>query len=421
MTNEQKLSMNITDVSFIMPSYNTLNYTMMAYRSIRKYYPSNEIIILDDGSDDGTKDWLVGATSESGGKLQGQIDFDDNLRVWVNSTGKILGHTTTYGMGIKMCKGPLFSIFHSDMILSENYLENMVKHWKPKSVICATRIEPDGIYPPGKEKILKPFGIEFHQFENEEFNKFCKEEMVKSKDVITHGIFAPWMMSKEEFLSVFGDHDVKSFAPFSEEDADIFLRFHLAGYKLIQSRDSLVWHFISRGHRGWAKNGVGKDDNMFAFYQNRARRNYLRKWHKWMTYDENRHPISHKVFDVGVLIQNADNIDLLHFVEPWFNVVYVTNEQLVKDYIAREQPTTKLNLSDRVRHVDRAGFDVVHGVLLEFDQREFLANANENSTIISNLTDILSDGVEDNSEFEYGIFKLRTKTIRDLAPTLIKV
>ena len=140
-----------------------------------------------------------------------------------------------------------------------------------------------------------------------------------------------------------------------------------------------------------------------------------------MQYDENRHPIGHKVFDVGVLIQNANSIDLLHFVEPWFNVVYVTNEQLVKDYISREQPTTKINLSDRVRFVDRVGFDIIHGVLLEFDQNEFLKNANENAAVISNLTDILSDGVEENSEFEYGIFKMRTKTIKDLAPTLIKV
>ena len=134
------------DVSFIMPSYNTLNYTLMAYRSLREYYPENEIIVLDDGSTDGSADYL-----------EAQIKLDDNLRIWINKTGNILGHTITYDMGIKMAKNPLVTIFHSDMICGKNYLENMLKHYKEKTVICATRIEPEGIYPSGKEKILKPF------------------------------------------------------------------------------------------------------------------------------------------------------------------------------------------------------------------------------------------------------------------------
>ena len=46
----------------------------------------------------------------------------------------------------------------------------MLKHWEPKTVVCATRVEPEGIYPPGKEKILKPFGIEFYEFKKKEFD-----------------------------------------------------------------------------------------------------------------------------------------------------------------------------------------------------------------------------------------------------------
>jgi hypothetical protein len=141
-----------------------------------------------------------------------------------------------------------------------------------------------------------------------------------------------------------------------------------------------------------------------------------------MAYDENRHPITHPVYDIGLIIQRADNIDLLHFVEPWFSCVYSANENLVKEYIAREQPTTKIDLSKRVRHIDNVGFEIIHGILLEFDQQEFLKNANENSGIISMLTDILtSSNIVDDAEFEYGIFIIRTKKVKDIAPTLIKV
>ena len=395
------------DVTFVLPSYNTLNYTLMAYRSIREFYPSNEIIILDDGSNDGTVDYL-----------EAQIKLDDNLRIWINTTGNILGHTITYDMGIKMAKNTLVTIFHSDMICAKNYLENMLKHYKEKTVICATRIEPAGIYPEGKEKILKPFGIEFHEFKKEQFTSFVSQEQIDSKDVTTNGIFAPWLVSKEDFLAIGGHW--KMLAPFPEEDADLFLRFHLAGYKLIQSRDSLCWHWISRGHRSWAKNGVGKDDDMFKFYQNRARRNYLRKWHKWMMFDENHHPIAHPVYNIGFVITDVTSEDFLHFIEPWATNIFVDNMICAERYIAKEQPTTKIDLKSRIYnhgYIEQINNDI----LLSFSQKDFISNPKWHPQIITTMSDIIADGVEDNAEMELGIFKLKTKIVKDISKSLIKV
>jgi len=396
-----------TDVTFVLPSYNTLNYTMMAYRSIREFYPNTEIIILDDGSDDGTIDYL-----------NTQTKLDDNLRTWVNATGNILGHTITYDMGIKMAKNAIVTIFHSDMICAKNYLENMLKHYEPKTVVCATRIEPMGIYPEGKEKILKPFGIEFHEFKKDEFTSFVAQEQTDSKDKLTFGIFAPWLISKEDFLAVNG-HWIK-LAPYPHEDFDIFLRWKLAGYKLIQSRDSLCFHFISRGHRSWAKNGVGKDDAMFKFYNNRASRNYLRKWHKWMSHDEYRMPITHPVYNIGFVITDVTSEDFLHFIETWATNIFIDNTICGDRYIAKEQPTTKIDLSTRIynhSYIEQINNDI----LLYFSQKDFMSNANENSAIITKLTDIIAEGVEDNAEMELGIFKLKTKIVKDISKSLIKV
>ena len=397
------------DISIIMPSYNTLNYSMMAYRSLRDYYPDNEIIVLDDGSNDTSAEYF-----------DLQLHLDSNLRFWANKSGNILGHTVTYDMGIKMAKNPLVTIFHSDMICTKNYLANLLKHWSEKTVVCATRIEPEGIYPAGKEKILKPFGLEFFDFKYKEFLEFVKQEEIDRKDVTSNGIFAPWLLSKEDFLAI-GGHDAKSFAPYPEEDADLFLRFHLAGYKLIQSRDSLCWHWISRGHRSWAKNGVGKDDDMFKFYQNRARRNYLRKWHKWMAFDENHHPIKHPVYNIGFVLTNVVSEDFLHFVEPWATNIFVDNMACAERYIAKEQPTTKIDLSKRILnhgYIEQTNNDI----LLYFSQDEFMKDGNSNSAILMKLTDILKEnGVENDSEFELGAFKLKTKNVNDISETLIKV
>jgi GT2 family glycosyltransferase len=364
---------------------------------------------MDDGSEDQSAEYF-----------ELQLHLDDNLRFWANKTGNILGHTITYDMGIKMAKNPLVTIFHSDMICTKNYLANLLKHWNEKTVVCATRIEPEGIYPSGKEKILKPFGLEYFDFKYKDFLTFVEQEEKDRKDQTSNGIFAPWLISKEDFLAI-GGHDAKSFAPYPEEDADLFLRFHLAGYKMIQSRDSLCWHWISRGHRSWAKNGVGKDDDMFKFYQNRARRNYLRKWHRWMMFDENHHPIKHPVYNIGFVLTNVLSEDFLHFVEPWATNIFVDNMVCAERYIEKEQPTTKIDLKKRVLN---HGYieEVNNDILLYFSQDDFMRDGSSNSAILMKLTDILSeDGVENNSEFELGAFKMKTKVVRDISADLIKI
>jgi hypothetical protein len=59
--------------------------------------------------------------------------------------------------------------------------------------------------------------------------------------------------------------------------------------------------------------------------------------------------------------------------------------------------------------------------MLTFSENDFKANINDNMRVIVNLTDILSDGVDNSSDFEYGIFKMKTRTLNDISKTLIKI
>jgi len=396
----------INQISIILPSYNTIDYTKMAIASLRKYYPTVEIVVMDDGSTDGSIEYITSLN-------------DEYLKMWVNKTGNILGHTITYDKGIDLATNPIVTIFHSDMVCGKNYLENTVKHLKPGVVVCATRIEPVGIYPPGKEKILMPFGILHNEFKQAEFDAFVANEQVKNKDKTTNGIFAPWMIYKTDFQSI-GGHDAKSFAPYPEEDADLFLRFALAGYKLTQSWDAFCWHWISRGHRSWATNGVGKDDNKFQFYQNRARRNYLRKWNRWMMFDDTHSPIPHPVYRLGFVLTNVTSEDFLHAVEPWAQHIYVDNMVCAERYMATEQPTTNIKLSDRIMN---HGYikQINDDILLSFSEDEFRKNLSENMAIISSLNNIIAESAESNSEMQLGIFTLTTKNIIDYSKSLIKI
>lgn len=401
--------MNITDITIILPSYNTIDYLILAYNSLREYYPTNEIIILDDGSDDGSWEWLT-MTAKS----------DQNLRLWHNTLGKIVGHTCTYNYGAQMSRNPIISIFHSDMVCYRNYLENMVKHWKPKTVVSATRIEPEGIYPPGKEKILKPFGLNFCEFKKKEFSSFCEQEMLNSKDKITRGIFAPWLISKEDYLEI-GGMDERSFAPYPEEDQDFFVRLSLGGFDIIQSRDSLCWHWISRGHRSWAKNGIGHDGSDFKFYQNRARKNYIRKWNRHMGHDEYRCPITHPVYDLVFHITNVKTPQFLSQVEPWCRMVYVDNDSVVDEYLKVEQPTTNVNLQNRFSNIaDEKSSH--HDIIVKFSEDDFLKSHQENMMVIQNLNQIITDSVESGGCWmECGIFRVKCEKKIDISHSLIKV
>ena len=61
-----------SNTSLIIPTYNNLKHIKNAYASIRKYYPEVELILLDDGSTDNTKEWLEELKDDQ--KVQSSFD-----------------------------------------------------------------------------------------------------------------------------------------------------------------------------------------------------------------------------------------------------------------------------------------------------------------------------------------------------------
>lgn len=271
------------NISFILPTRNTLPYTKLAYSSLRLYNPSAEIIILDDLSTDGTLEWL-------------DTLKDNNLVIWKNdpvnfpktyADQRFSGHTITYNIGAQMAKGPLIGIFHSDMVCSPNYSANLIKHMKPKTIVSATRIEPP-VYPPDKAKITKDFGIYHDEFKESEFLQFVDTKEKEFSNQTTKGFFAPWIVYQDEYLDI-GGMDPRH-APFPCEDSDFITRLYLLGYDIKMSRDSLVYHFCSRGHR-WTTGKVQVDTDEFRYLQQRSLKAFYDKWGFLPANDEYSYPI----------------------------------------------------------------------------------------------------------------------------------
>lgn len=392
-------------ISFVIPSRNNLPFLKQAYNSIRDNIElQHEIVMLDDASTDGTWEWMTEIYKK-----------DKNVIIHKNYGPERLGHTILYDEGIKMCTNEVFSIFHADMVASPNYVINMLKHLERGKVISATRIEPP-LHPPGPEKIVENLGMGVEEFNDKKFKHMVEKEekWMDNKDKTTSGIFAPWMMYKDDFENI-GGHD-PLFAPMELEDSDIFNRMHLKGYELIQSRDAFVYHMTCRGSR--FKDGLEieaeipledgtiwykpKDSEEYTKLRNIKIREWLRKWGHMVQHDELMMPKIPPKYDIGFQVMNTD-INFLRELEPWCSCIYLdgNSDAYINEYIKLEQPNTLFDLSKRVKQYGADDVTKNHDIVVQFDAREFDNNAFQ---VINNMSEILKDSGEVGT-MEYYIFR----------------
>ena len=380
------------NISLIIPSYNTEKHLINTYNSVRKYYENVEIVIINDGSTDNTYEWLEA--------------LEDNNVIKINSKER-KGHTYFYDEGMRQTTNEIIGILHSDMVIGPNYLENMLKHLERGKVVCATRIEPP-IHPSGLEKIVMDFGMDHNDLKLIEFESFCREKQTEFKDTTTKGIFAPWILYKEDHLSI-GGHD-QIFTPYGYEDSDIFNRWILKGYEMVQSRDAFVYHLTCRGHR-WNK-GVGIVNDDYNSTMNRCRRDFIRKWGDWIRNNKFQFPIINPKYNIGFVVKNC-NLQLLELLEPWCSTFYC-DEQFtvgrVSDYVENED--TSFDLYERIKY---DGGEKSNDILIEMDGTTL---TQEDFGVIQQLSEILKDSGEI-GEFELGNLKITINSLTEYQNDLI--
>lgn len=385
------------EITFIIPVRNNQKYAKQAYESIRRYHPSKHwIILLDDASTDSTWEWI-----------QQLIKTDEKVIGYLNESKERIGHTVLYDLGVKIATTEVISILHSDMVITENYVENILKHLKPGTVVSATRIEPP-LHPPGPEKIVFNFGMEPEEFAIKSFTHFVNEKEKEFKDKTTEGIFAPWTMYKEDFIAI-GGHDLL-FAPMELEDSDIFNRMFLAGYEFVQSRDAFVYHMTCRGSR--FKDGIEiekeiplpdgtiwykpKDSEEYLKLRNTKFREWWRKWHTDVLHDKHMKPLVPGRYETAFVVKNA-NLDIVAALEPWCDVLYTDDEMGIIEaaYYETEHKKTMFDLKSKFRVIKCS--TPKESIVLEFDAKQ-LTEAHLR-TFISQLPQILDNATET------GIFK----------------
>ena len=102
------------DISFVVPLFNHLDSTQAMLASLQATLPAgllHEIILVDDASTDGTRQWLASLTVP-------------NLRMLLNAGNQ--GFARTANAGVAQASGQVLALLNNDLLLSPGWLEPML-------------------------------------------------------------------------------------------------------------------------------------------------------------------------------------------------------------------------------------------------------------------------------------------------------
>jgi glycosyltransferase involved in cell wall biosynthesis len=381
-------------ITFCIPSKTNLRYLKTCIPSIREnaFRKDHDITIFVDSDEDRTVEWLE------------QVKDQYNLTYYVNpDLGKnLFGIGKAYDYCIEKSTTDVFMIFHADMMLGKDADFKAYQNLLHKTVVCSTRIEPP-IHPNNGEKIQIDFGMWPEEFKKDEFNKYVDSQL--NETLTTEGIFAPWMMYRDEFLSI-GGHD--SILRSCREDSDVFNRMKLDGFKFIQSWSSLVYHLTGRGAGSFE--GDEKRHEQWKKEMDNSTKDFIRKWGTSVQHTAMMDPIVSPKYDIGYLIKNC-NPQLIPTLELFASTIYV--DCPYQDYINAEQPNTRFDLSNRIKNINDPK---TNQILIEFDASQLNQN---NFQLLQQLPQIIAEsgGL---GTFELDIFKLDVFNMDRLEKHLIE-
>ena len=393
---------NIPKFTFCITSKNNLRYLKHAVYYIKQNSAvKHNILVFIDADNDGTEKWCV----------------ENDIKYVKNPSKELFGIGNAYNLLVNKVETDFVVIYHADMIMGKGFDVALYNNWKPKTVVSATRIEPP-LHPADPAKIVLDLGLWPETdikdgFKVNEFNKFVEQN---KKDIITNGIFAPWLIHKDDFNNV-GGHDpiMKSHS----EDRDLFNRFLLNGCELIQSWEALVYHLTCRGgqfeHANETKDLNHKSDEWNKLAHNQTRE-FIRKWGTPPKYNELQYPIITPKYNIAYVVKHA-NMQIVEVLEPWCDRLYIEDSmQVITDsYREKEQPNTKFDLSKRILTSEYNDPNRENDIVVEFDARQF---TNADFAFLQRLPEIIKDN-GDIGEFEFDIFKIIINSMSEYQNDLI--
>jgi len=388
---------NIPQITFAIASKNNFRYVKHAIQYIKENCYRNDHIIH------------IGIDGEDN-ELENYYKDVDGIVI----TKGVSGIAAIYNDIAKKATTDFILIYHADMIAGKDMDLNLYKHWKRGLIVSATRIEPP-LHPGDPAKIVENFGMWPEEdvadgFKKEEFNQFVESNLTNDK--ITKGVFAPWLIHKEDYWAVGGhDENLNSHS----EDRDLFNRFLLNGFDFIQPWNALVYHLTCRGgqfeHATKTEELKKRSNNWNQLARNNTRE-FLRKWGTSPKYDEYQYPIVSPKYNIGLVVHNC-NLPLLELLEPMCDRIYVDERFEIGrawDYVEIESEHTNYDLSKRIAFIKNQTPSDYEDITIEFDAKRL---TNDNLQFLFHLPDIIKES-GDIGVMEWDIFRIEIKNLSPL-------
>lgn len=328
------------NISFIITNYNTKQYTEWSYNAIRNNLSnSHEIVMIDDGSSDGT--W----------ELLNQLkDKDSNLIIHRNETN--IGIAYSYNKAVELSTNEVICLIHSDIYLPPNFDTIMLSELDNFDFVTCLRIEPP-VYPQSTDKLLINYGMSLEDFKEQRYLNEYQNHITDYNQLRT---CFPWLCKKSTYQKVNGIDCL--FLKYMVDDDDFYLRLAKEGFSYIQTFKTNCYHLCSRttkykddildlkGNKDWNKQ------------YNKSTRNFIRKWGLPQSYvykEDNSINTNIEKYLTELQINCEIDYTQLMILEPFLDSIKCKNSKLIEDYIKFNQKETLINLKDKFdKYIDNS-------------------------------------------------------------------
>ncbi len=214
----------IYECSIIIPVFNQVKYTKQCLEAVAKYTQEvdYEVIIIDNGSTDGTKDFLR--------CLEGDVKIIKN--------SQNLGFSKANNQGAKVSEGNYLVFLNNDTIPQSDWLMQMIlvqKKSKDVGIVGSKLLYPNGTVQ--HAGVVKDKGF-YHIYE-----KFPHDHPAVNKlRSFPYVTGACMLIDKNLFFNIgmFDEHFINGF-----EDIDLCMKVNMLQKRVMYCPDSVVYHYAN--------------------------------------------------------------------------------------------------------------------------------------------------------------------------------
>lgn len=271
--------------SIIILTFNQIEYTKACLASIVDHTQvPYEIILVDNGSTDGTRAFLADYAKTHG---QCAVILNDENRGFAGGNNQ----------GIEKAQGDYILLLNNDVRVTQDWLERLIAHMEPYPDIGMLGPMSNSVSGPQLVEQV-PYGNDMEKMQAFAID-FAHAHAGQTQDVLR--LVGYCLLLKREVVDLIGGLD-ENYGSGNFEDDDLCLRSAIAGFRHVIARDVFVHHFGSMTFKGNAINynaTLEKNRTLFA-----------RKWSHIVTMKEGGYEAS--------LQRQAQIGELLHWGEQRF-------------------------------------------------------------------------------------------------------